>query len=331
METENKRGFVLSIAAALSLIIGGIVLTGVMLNRIPADGSMTPGDFLLGAAASLAPTFAGGFWMGTLFRRRRINPKTGNGITFGVLLILAGLFMLCFSTGIFPAAWRMVFISWQMLLIVVGLAELFKQRYISGLIFFTAGSFLIVPRIARLYPGTWQFGEAFTSTYWPVLLVVFGILVIFGVIAHPGKCRGGGHSAACAKERMKRRREATGHNVEEVYGREGYVDYDLNFTGAEQVFLDPVFRGGRIKVFFAGITLDLRRAELQEGTSYLEIDAVFGGVVIIAPPEWKIESRNKSTMGGFSDKRAPHFVRREDDGRKLVIAGNYVFGGGELK
>lgn len=365
METKNKTGFIASVAAAIILMVGGIILMGHFLNMIPSTGNIVWWKFTLYAAAAFTPILASGFWLGALYRRSRRRgdrPGVGNGIVFGVILILVGLFMLSFSAGLFPEIWRPVFISWPMLLIVLGLIEIFKLHIIPGFMLLVVGNFFIVPRIARIYPESWWFGESFVSTYWPMLLIAFGILIILAIIVKPRYFRSDRHgndhrhrkNDNLSEEARQRGREyaeeskrAAHEYTEEAkrmgreyaedtkrtgraYAEEGMVDYNLIFTGAEHVFLDPVFRGGEINTIFAGVTLDLRKTTLQEGVTYLEVSTVFGGVNIFAPPEWRIEVRNESIVGGFNDRR-PAPIGPVDEERKLIIAASCVFGGGEVK
>lgn len=337
METKNKTGFAAALVTAMALLVGGIVLMGYFLRQIPADGNVEWWKVVLGGAAAFTPILAGGFWIGALYRgsrRRGDRQSIGNGIVFGIILILIGLFMLSFSAGLFPAQWRPVFISWQMLLIVIGLIDIFKLRFIPGLILVIIGKFFIIPKVARIYPESWLFGENFVSTYWPMLLIAFGILIILAIVLKPRYFRRSDGHRECRERHRQRRRDSRGggRKMEEARSMDGMVDYNLVFTGAEQVFLDPVFRGGEINAIFAGITLDLRRTTLQEGITYLEISTVLGGATIVAPPEWRIEIRNQSVAGGFSDKRPePINGIDEADDRKLVIVANCVLGGGELK
>lgn len=365
METKNKTGFIVSVVAAIALMVGGIILMGHFLNMIPASGNIVWWKFTLYAAAGLTPILISGFWLGALYRRSRRRgdrPGVGNGIVFGVILILIGLFMLTFSAGLFPVAWRPVFISWPMLLIVLGLIEIFKLHFIPGFMLVVLGNFFIVPRIARIYPESWWFGETFVSTYWPILLIAFGALIILAIAIKPRYFRKNGDVYECRREKDRRAAEEAkrmgreyteeakrmgreyaeeakkmgreyaeeARNTGRAYAEEGVVDYNLIFTGAEQVFLDPVFRGGEINTIFAGITLDLRKTTLPEGTTYLEVSTVFGGVNIFAPSEWRIEIRNQSIVGGFNDKR-PAPIGPVDEESKLIIVASCVFGGGELK
>ena len=93
--------------------------------------------------------------------------------------------------------------------------------------------------------------------------------------------------------------------------------------------LDPVFKGGELNAVFGGLTLDLRRTNLAEGETHLEVNAVFGGITIFVPSEWLIETHLDTVFGGFQDNRMPK--EPLDPTRKLIIVGSCVFGGGEIR
>ncbi len=80
---------------------------------------------------------------------------------------------------------------------------------------------------------------------------------------------------------------------------------------------------------FGGITLDLRKTNLPVGETGLEVNAVFGGVTILVPNDWYVETHVDAIFGGFEDKRMP--MEPADTTRKLILHGACVFGGGELR
>lgn len=339
--THNKPACILSITAAILLVTGGIALIGYYLNLVPELFGLTVMQLLLYSATALIPIISGVLWLGILYRRRKRNDFTRNialgGAFFGGALIVVGLFMLGFGMGLIPMAWRSIFISWQMLLIVIGLIEMCKVHVVPSLTLIIVGMFFLVPRIMRVFPESWQASENFTTTYWPMLLIVFGILIVVSVLARPryfiprhrreatcGEERLNGRSDRYSKSDIGSSSKGKAHSVD------GIIDYSLIFTGAEHVFLDPAFRGGNISCVFGGMELDLRRTELPEGTTYLDLSVVFGGVNITAPESWNIELRNSSVVGGYSDKRR-NICADPADGRKLVITASCVFGGGEIK
>lgn len=323
METTEKKGgtrCVLSITAAIILIFGALVLMGYYLNIVPEMQGITLGQLFLYGATIMAPLLAGGIWLGAMAKRGNqrsdANRSRTGGLLLGMILVIAGLFLLSFGIGLIPAGWKSAFVSWQMLLIVIGIIEICKHHFVWGITVAGLGSFFFIPRLIKSYPASWDIDGSFLSVYWPALLVILGVVIILGVIIRPrrepGRC---GHNK---HERIKM----------EADSKEGVIDYSLLFTGAEHVFLEPVFRGGQISTVCAGMELDLRRAELPEGTTYLKISTVMGGVEIKVPEDWYIEIKNESVLGGLSDKRYNRGESNPD--RKLVIIASCVLGGAEL-
>ena len=81
---------------------------------------------------------------------------------------------------------------------------------------------------------------------------------------------------------------------------------------------------------FGGTELDLSNAKLAEGVNYMEVNLVFGGVVIYVPADWKIEVGQSQFCGRFQDNR-PKLEFEVDENRTLILDVNAVFGGGEIK
>lgn len=226
-------------------------------------------------------------------------------IVFGSIVILAGFVLLLLKTDAIADVWWDVFFSWQMLLIAIGLINLAaRESRFLGWILVAVGGFFILPRI----PGI-GIGYDFTGMFWPLLLIVIGILILFT-----------GHFKA--KFKLK---DGTSSVLEE-----GYIDEVNIFGGSKQRLTDEVFKGGKVTNIFGGTELDLTQVELNEGKNILDITCIFGGVSLVVPPTWKIKSQVTSILGGFADKRT---IIRENDkpGTELIITGATIFGGGEVK
>jgi predicted membrane protein len=324
METKTNNSL-MSLIAVLSLAIGGALLgySLYMLPAVPAYGF--PWAFA-GAVLAFLPIAAGGWCLNTLVLRRKDEnyryghdgrDGSGGAVPFALMVIVAGILLLCFNSGVLPLIWRRVFFSWQMLLLVGAMAELARGRFTWGGILLAVGGFFVIRRLEPLYPDLAASGIG--VSFWPVLLIIAGIIILGGIFFKPcrknwcGNCCGG--------------KDEWNGNSSKI---SGVIDITTIFGGSEQVYLDPVFRGGKISTVFGGVKLDLRRTELPEGETWLRIESVFGGVEIDSPEEWNIEIRNEAVFGGFADKRLPP-VGGYTPGRKLIIKASNVFGGGEIK
>lgn len=241
------------------------------------------------------------------------SPKS-KGVILGLLLIIAGFLFLSFNFGWIDPALKPILFSWPMIFVVLSIVSLSKKDYSFALIWFILGCFFLIPRIAEAYPGLIPgIDPAFTQNFWPVLLILLGVLMVLRV----GNCR---RSTKCPY------REVTSSDATENI--DGRIEKNVLFGGSESIFLDPVFNGGVINATFGGVVLDLRKTTLPEGETCLDIDATFGGVELYIPGDWLIETRFHTVLGGVEDKR---LVSKPDYSRKLILQGNLTFGGCEIR
>ncbi|MFA5325133.1 MAG: LiaF domain-containing protein [Bacteroidales bacterium] len=256
--------------------------------------------------------------------KNRNNHNCG-GLLFGLLLIAVGTILVLTNMDVLSFGWRRVLLSWQMLLIVIGIFQLSKRNIIPGTVLSLVGLFFIVPRLAPLLSNGNVFVDNFSMNYWPILLIAVGVIIIISMTTnHNNESRW--------HEKFESRCNREGRRS---FSQNGSVHYNYVFSGTEEVFMEPEFKGGDIQVLFGGVTLDLRRTNLPEGITRLKIDALFGGVTILVPENWNIEIERKVLFGGFSDNRIKYNgylnVADSENNSKLVIVAECLFGGGEVK
>ncbi|MCK9219463.1 MAG: DUF5668 domain-containing protein [Bacteroidales bacterium] len=224
--------------------------------------------------------------------------------TVGVIVIIAGLLLLLVNTRVLPYELHHILISWQMLLIGIGLISLFNnESRIPGTILILIGGIFILPRIFNLPFDVWHL-------FWPVILIGIGVLMLFRKMPHHPYHAGISQSNQTLDE--------------------GYIHEENIFSGGKQKIMHQVFRGGHINCLFGGAEVDLTQATQVEGVSELEINCIFGGVTLVVPPDWRIQLKMTSILGGFSDKRS-YIKENQDSSRILIIKGSTIFGGGEIK
>ncbi len=219
---------------------------------------------------------------------------------FGVVLLLIGAALIANQFNIIPFEIRDVLFTWQAILILVGAVMLTrKENSFSGFILIGVGAFFLIPRFVDL-PFEYR------GLFWPVFLVLLGILMIFR------------SNSIFGREKLER-----GFS-------DDYVD-DLNvFGGHDRKFNSMSFRGGKITSVFGGGTYDLTSAQLAPGVNILDQVTIFGGSKLIVPNDWDIKIEVTAIFGGFSDKRGKLPVQTSISEKKLVIKGVAIFGGGEI-
>jgi len=231
--------------------------------------------------------------------RRHMNSRRG----WGVILILVALVALGNVFDIIPYDVRRIVISWQMLLIAIGVISLINNKsLVPGVILIAIGVF----SLANHY---WIFPEYWRHAFWPLLLLVVGIYMI---IAPPRYLR------------HWRNFDKTGDNRD-------FIDEVAVFSGGDRIITSQNFKGGRILSVFGGSKINLMNAKLAEGPQVLDTLSVFGGSNVIVPAGWTVKVEVVAIFGGFSDKRErmPNLIY--DQNTMLVIKGMAIFGGGEVK
>ena len=237
-------------------------------------------------------------------REPREYKKSGRAhLLLGIVLMFLGLFLISDLADIVPWRMRDFLFTWQALLIFLGLIFLSnKENKGTGVVLIVVGSFFLLPRVIDV-PQYWR------SLFWPSMLIIGGLVVIFGNRKHGSASYFGGH-----------KQKASGEN---------WLDDVTVFGGGDRIVSSQQFEGGKITHIFGGSKIDFTRAKLAPGKHYLELTLIFGGTKLIIPEAWDVKVEVTSVFGGFSDKRVRSIVVPDTD-RSLVITGSSIFGGGEI-
>lgn len=95
------------------------------------------------------------------------------------------------------------------------------------------------------------------------------------------------------------------------------------FDGTKLRSESKAFRGGSMLAWFGGVDADLRGAELASGAR-LSVGALFGGIQLIVPEGWRLETSIKAVAGGYDvGGRGP-----EDPDAPLLVIDGYALCGG---
>lgn len=219
------------------------------------------------------------------------------------LLIGAGLVWLGANLGYIDETIKEYVISWQALIIAIGVVGLTGRggRWFSIALIFTGGLFLFakyndLPVDAHLI-------------FWPIVLIFIGLAFLTKI--------------GDFQKMRKRINEGSAKSAD-------YIDDTNIFGGNKFNVTSKNFRGGQITNVFGGSEIDLTTAELAEGENRIEMTCVFGGTKLIVPADWDVSVDGNGILGGFSDKRQMVTDKHVDYSKKLIITGSCVFGGGEI-
>ena len=83
------------------------------------------------------------------------------------------------------------------------------------------------------------------------------------------------------------------------------------------------FRGGSMVAWYGGVDADLRKAELAS-EARLNVAAMFGGIQLLVPPSWRVQSNVRAIAGGVEvGGKDP-----DDPDAPLLVLDGYAFCGG---
>jgi predicted membrane protein len=247
------------------------------------------------------------------YRKTRKMKKT----IFGILAVAAGVLLLGFNLNLINPEIKHIIFSWQMLLIAIGLVNIFdRDSIVIGAILLTTGSFFLVPEFLNV-------PFHLNQVFWPVILILAGLMAITKHRFHKYHVK--------SSKYWKHKYMHENFSASEI-SEAGTINQTNIFGGSKKVFNGEVFKGGEIANIFGGGELDLRNTTLAPGRSVLEVTNIFGGITIIVPADWVVDLQIDAIMGGFHDKRIIKPKSSDDiSANVLVIKGTAIFGGGELK
>ncbi|WP_372449001.1 LiaF transmembrane domain-containing protein [Qaidamihabitans albus] len=207
----------------------------------------------------------------------------------GLVLLTLGVFGILDAAGVLEVG-STIGRWWPLAVIGLGLSAMWSQRRIS-----------IVPIVITvtgvvLLAGTLDWTDE--DLFWPALLFVSGSVVLAGLFRR----RGGG-------------RPARGESV-------------ALFGGAKTVDRSEHLRHADVSAVFGGATLDLRAAHIDKEAS-VDALALFGGVDVLVPKDWRVEVSGFPVLGGLDDKTRGNGSLPED-APVLKVNATALFGGIEV-
>ncbi|MGE5398961.1 MAG: LiaF transmembrane domain-containing protein [Ignavibacteriales bacterium] len=260
-----------------------------------------------------------------------IKRNAGRTFLLGGIVILLGVLLLMSNLGMLQFGLHDIIFSWKALIIVVGLIMIVNGNYRGGWVMIVIGSIFLISDYYYLD----------IRTFWPVVLIVIGVYLLFGI----PKRRYYRHWDNYRENYREKYREQFAENVAEHVSAHFKEKYDRNSNPSSEDFLNEIavfsgskktinsqnFQGGKLTAIFGGIEVDLYDCKLAPGNNVLEVVAIFGGITMYIPRDWKVIVDVTPIFGGFSDERRkdPNMVYPDD--RVLIIKGTVLFGGGEIK
>ncbi len=227
--------------------------------------------------------------------------------------MLGGLFVIAFGTvflldrtGVDIPNWLY---SWKMILIAVGIVSLYKHQFKDafGYVLILIGSVFLVNVIK---PNTID-----SSLILPIIVIGIGVAMIL-------------KSMGFIKKKSRHFEEL--HINASENSPEDFLDLTTFFGGTTKLITSKNFKGANVTSVFGGTELNFTKADMQHPV-VIKSTTAFGGLVLIVPSNWQVQSELVTIFGGVDDKRPILDDTTRDDNKILILKGNCAFGGVEIQ
>ena len=219
-------------------------------------------------------------------------------IILGIVLIIIGIILLLKAFGI--ANINIFFDGWWTLFIIVpAIIGLITNKDKTGdIIALVIGVLLLLAaRDLISFDLLWK-------VFFPAVLILIGLSIIF-------------------KDMLSNKvRDEIAENA-----KTSDDSYAATFAGQDINLSNQDFGGCNLDAVFGGIKLDLRDADIKDG-SLIKASAIFGGIDILVPDNVSVKIVSSSLFGGVGDER---HNKSNDHKKTIYVNATCLFGGVEIK
>jgi len=225
-------------------------------------------------------------------------------------------------------------------------------RILFGAAVLVIGIIFLLDNLGVVY--SWEY-----LRYWPVLLILLGLVKMFEPTGTPARVFWGVvvlvgllllldrldilefrfwdlwpivlilvGFAVLRGSRYSRAFRQAGPQLKESTEPDPYVRMSAVLGGMAITNTSSDFRGGAVTAIMGGGKIDLRQASIKSGEARLDVFAFWGGIELLVPRNWTIVIQASPIMGGIEDKTDHN--QPSTQGR-LVITGSAIMGGVEIK
>jgi predicted membrane protein len=249
------------------------------------------------------------------FRRMRHNKNDKTG---GIVLIIIGILFLLNKIPQTAAWFPSWFLTWPVLLIGIGIVTAIKSKFRNPgwIVLCVIGTYFVLFQNNLIALNLKPF-------IFPIGIILLGIFI---TIKKNRQCD--------YKKEKFRRWEKGGPNFrppfpENVDSSEDVVNVNSTFGNIEKNVFSKNFKGGSMSSVFGGAQINFAQADF-EGIAVIDVSVIFGGVDIIIPSNWNLKNEISVIFGGIEDRRTVANNVHES-GKTLILKGNIMFGGMEIK
>lgn len=233
-----------------------------------------------------------------------------NNFSFGLVLLVVGAVLLLDRLDIISFSW--VF-SWPFILIGFGIFTLIRHggKNLFGIFLIFLGAFFFLRR-ENLIP------DQYYEFILPIGIIAAGLFLILKRSTKKNPL----------VDFIDKEPNDINSSGSEIVNSD-YIKAEAVFASVQRRLISKDFKGGEITTAFGSADIDLSEAEIEE-SAVLDIEVIFGGLKLIIPPHWEIQTDVSNVFSGIEDKRAFPSVDKSER-KTLYIKGSVNFGGLEFK
>jgi len=186
---------------------------------------------------------------------------------------------------------------WPVVLIAIGLAKLTDtgSSKVGPVMLMTVGAFILVVNVTDI---RWRVTDLI-----PLCIALFGAKLVWDAVGRRRAVTGGGD-------------------------RNSVVHSFAMMAGSHHQSTSQSFSRGDVNAIMGGVELDLRNAKINDGEeAVLDAFAMWGGIEITVPENWRIVGQVTPLLGGFENKTRA----AGSSGPVLIVKGTAVMGAVEVK
>lgn len=186
---------------------------------------------------------------------------------------------------------------WPLIIVAIGVGKLVQSRWeaTSGYVILAVGLFLQL-----LCLGV-------DKLIGPLILVAIGVFIVLHALRHHRQV------------------------PPELLRSEDFLRGTAILSAYKQRVMSQTFKGGELTAMFGGFHVDLRQAALESNTARLDVFVLFGGGEIRVPQGWDVQVQATAIAGAIDNKVTPNPTTGDETRPRLVITGQALFGGVEIK
>lgn len=233
----------------------------------------------------------------------------GAGAIVGLMLIMGGTLLFIDNLGILPMDVTDAF--WPVVLLVFSGIGLYRTQSVAVRVWCVTG----LVGAALLILGDFRVIRANSDIIWPLVLIALGISMLIARLQwrdFSDRVRQGVNIGTSSKGRSS----------------ENKLHEAAVFSAIKRRVESSSFEGGELNSLFGSIEIDLRSAivAMPARIVTIEANAIFGGVEVRIPENWRINVQGTAVFGAYEDKTLPPRPEPGVELPLLILRGGTAFG-----